>query len=67
MFFVDEFDGVDRSCRTVEDQLRLLHDLPDADGAVAAAGADASFANSGVDSADAILMPEPETKGDYSF
>ena len=59
MFLVNEFDDVDGGGGPVEDQLRLLHDLPDANSSVATAGAHAAFANSGVDAADAILMTEP--------
>jgi hypothetical protein len=60
MFLVDELDDVDGGGGPVEDQLRLLHDLPDANSSVATAGAHAALANSGVDTADAILMTEPE-------
>jgi len=59
MFLVNEFDDVDGGGWPVEDQLRLLHDLPDANSSVATAGAHAALANSGVNAADAILMTEP--------
>jgi hypothetical protein len=59
MFFVDELDGVDRRCGTVEDELRLFDDLPYSDGAVAASGTNGTFAIAGIKACYTVLMAEP--------
>ena len=59
MLFVDELDRVDGGRRAIEDELRLLDDLPDSDAAVAAARANCPFADTGVDAGDPILVAEP--------
>jgi len=72
VFLVDEFDGVDGagsggagtgSTRAadrgrVEDQLRLLHDLPDAHRSVPPTGSDGALLQARVDASDAILVAE---------
>ena len=59
VLLVDELDGVDAGGRTVEDELRLFHDLPDSDAAIAASGADGPFADAGVDAGYPVLVTEP--------
>ena len=43
---------------TVEHKLRLLDDLPDADGAVPAAGGHRPLPDAGVDARDPVLVPK---------
>ena len=53
------WDGDGMPCYlTVEHQLRLLDDLPDADGAVPAAGGHRPFPDAGVHARDPVLVAE---------